>query len=143
MVGMDDIEELAGVIEDILRLLGDLGSSHTRYKKAAGELHQRLIKYTADLNERMASATRERTLLEMLIMSLIEELARSNSVDPSAVAKRYLARAESSHFLLDRPSLAKAKIVADLLNSSGFPDNLPPARGLGPILVVDNDQDDS
>jgi uncharacterized membrane protein YqiK len=134
------IQEIAELSETILEMLNRVSSAVVSDKKEADDFRLRvirLIKLTQDLNE---STSQDQRATNSLLMALIEELAITKAVSPSAVAARHLSKMQSNPISFSRPALAHSKHVAELLSHRGFPDNVPDGHGRGPTLIVDNDQ---
>lgn len=139
----DSLEEVAKVLEEALGMIRRVNGSVNDHRQSTAKIFKSLGDMLTLANNRIADATKRTALNEMLLNAVIEELVKAKVVSGESVASRFSLTVRKNDFLFDEASLAQAKLIASHLSSPGFPDDVPRPRGLGPVLIVDNDQPDS
>lgn len=138
-----DLVAVAKAVEEASKLLEDVGRKVDSHTKSSANVHADILRILNHANERIEELHQRRMLDGLLLTALVEQLVSSEVVDGGAVSERFLSTVQSLKAMFDRTSLAQAKMLAEQISHPGFPDEMPKPRGLGPTLIVDNDQSDS
>lgn len=139
----DNLDDLARLVEDAIGFMRRLSKAVTDGKIEELERYQFLAKLLSTAQGISSGHTQNLRSQESLLMALIEELAVTKVLDPSRVAARHLSHIEEHPSLFESSTVAQQKSVADVLSQPGFPDATRHRPGIGPMLIVDNDQSET